>query len=83
MLPSASDRRAWGPIAIILILLAAASLLAGAGPWLLQHIMPTMNKGLQVLATVFGISLAVHFVFLIPLWVIRLGLSRLAHVRVV
>jgi len=83
MLPSASDRRAWGPLALILTLLAVVSLLAGAGPWLLQHVMPTLNKGLQVLVTVFGISLAIHFILVVPLWVIRLGFSRLIPIKVV
>ncbi len=35
MMPSASDRRAWLPLALIFVLAVGLGVLAGAGPWLL------------------------------------------------
>jgi hypothetical protein len=83
MLPSASDRKAWKPLTLILGLLFAFSLAAGAGPWLVQTVMPYFNQGLRVIALIFGISLAVHLVFLIPVWGLRLWISRLTRLEVV
>jgi len=79
MLPSASDRRAWKPLALIFLLLAGFSLAAGAGPWLVANVLPLLNRGLRVLALVFGISLATHLTLLFPVWGVRLGISRLLH----
>lgn len=83
MLPSASDRRAWLPIGLVLGLVLAASLLVGAGQWLLAHVAPLLNQGLLVLDTALGISLAVHVVVYLPTLLMRAGLSRLTGMRVV
>jgi hypothetical protein len=73
MMPSASDRRAWLPIALVIALLLGASLLAGAGPWLLDNLARPLNLVFQALVVVFGISVAVHLVLLPPVW----GLHKL------
>lgn len=78
MLPSTSDRRAWLPLALAIGVLLVVSLVAGAGPWLLVHLAPGFNRVLQSLAVVFGISLAIHLVLLLPLWFVRFLLTRLS-----
>jgi hypothetical protein len=83
MLPSASDRRAWLPLVVILSLLLGVSLLAGAGPWLLGHLAPLLNRAFHALAVVLGISALIHFVLLPPFWALRRLLSRLTGLRVV
>ncbi len=82
MLPSASDRRAWLPMAIALLLLFGFSLAAGAGPWMAEHLAPALNSALQALDLAIGISMLLH-VFLLPLvWGARKGLSRLTGLSV-
>lgn len=66
MMPSRSDRHAWTPLVIVLVLLVMAASLAGAGPWMLDHMAPTLNSLLQALALIFGLSLLVHVLFLVP-----------------
>jgi hypothetical protein len=83
MLPSASDRRAWLPLALVLGLLAGISLLAGAGPWLAVNVAPYLERLFAALALVFGISLALHVLFVIPLYVLRRLLSWVLHLEVV
>ncbi len=78
MLPSSSDRRAWLPLSLAAGVLLALSWVAGAGPWLLVHLAPGLNQVLQSLVVVFGISLTIHLVLLLPLWIIRLLLTRLS-----
>ena len=83
MLPSASDRRAWLPLGLVLAALLALSVLAGAGPWLLANLAEPLNIVLKAVAVVFGISMAIHLALLLPVWVLRVGLSRLLKLDVV
>jgi hypothetical protein len=75
MMPSAADRRAWLPIALVVSGLLIASLLVGVGPWLLENLAPPFNLVLQALVVVFGISTVVHLLLLPPVWVVRRLLS--------
>lgn len=83
MLPSASDRRAWLPLAIGVVLLLALGLFAGAGEWLLANLAPPLNEALRALAIAWGISVALHMLLLPPFWALRRALSRLTGQEVV
>lgn len=83
MLPSASDRRAWLPLALIGGILLGLGLWAGAGPWLWENLMPAMLKAAQALVIVFGVSLIVHLVLIIPLWILRRTLAWWLRLEVV
>lgn len=83
MLPSKSDRRAWLPLALILISLLGVSLLAGAGPWLLANFAPPLNQAFYALAAVVGISAGIHLVLWLPVWSLRRLISRLTGLQVV
>ncbi|MBN1148089.1 MAG: hypothetical protein JXA78_12595 [Anaerolineales bacterium] len=82
MLPSAADRRAWVPLGLIVALLLATSLLAGAGPWMLEHLAGPLNRVLRAVSVVFGISALVHLVLLLPVWALRCLLSWATGVQV-
>ena len=77
MLPSPSDRRAWLPLVLVASLLLGLSLLAGAGPWLLLYLAPPLNQAMQAVAVVFGISVFIHLVLVVPVWGVRQLLSRI------
>jgi len=81
MLPSDSDRRAWLPLGLTLLGLIVTSLLAGAGPWLLENIAPWLNRGLRALSTVFGISLGIHIVLWLPLRLLREVICKVTGMR--
>lgn len=83
MLPSASDRRQWLPIGLALIILIAIAAIAGAGEWLLVNLAPGVNQFLRSLAGVFGFSLGVHILLAVPVWGLRLLISRLTGLQVV
>jgi hypothetical protein len=83
MLPSASDRRGWLPLALVVGLLVGMALLGGAGPWMLAHLAPTMNQALQAVAVTFGISAFLHLALLLPMWGLRKVMSRLTGLEVV
>lgn len=83
MLPSASDRRTWLPIGLVALALVLLALLAGEGPWMLANAAPWLDRGLRALATVFGVSLALHLVLLIPLRLLRELLSAVTGLRIV
>ncbi len=83
MLPSASDRRAWLPIAIPIVVLIALALVAGAGPWMVANLAPGLNTLVQSLAMVFAISLAVHLALGLPVGLLAALVSKLTGLRVV
>jgi hypothetical protein len=83
MLPSPSDRRAWLPVALLAGLLVGVSVLAGAGPWLMQNLAGPFNQALRAAAVVFGICVFIHLVLLPPLWLARKLLGRLTGLQVV
>ena len=82
MLPSASDRRAWLPVALILVALAGLAVLAGAGPWMLTNLAPRVNQLLLTLATIFGISLVLHLILVVPVSLLANALSRAMRLKV-
>ncbi|OGN75835.1 MAG: hypothetical protein A2X25_01435 [Chloroflexi bacterium GWB2_49_20] len=67
MLPSNSDRHAWLPLGFVLILLFGLAVLVGAGPWMLDKLAPPINSMLRALAMLFGISVIVHAILLLPI----------------
>jgi hypothetical protein len=71
MLPSSADRRAWLPLGLTILALLAASLLAGAGPWLEQNVAPILDALFLSIAVVFAISAGVHVLLAVPLWGFR------------
>jgi hypothetical protein len=83
MLPSASDRRAWLPLALLGFGLFGISLAAGAGPWLFAHFSIPLNRVYRAVAIVFGISTIAHLVFFLPFFALRKILARVMGVRVV
>lgn len=83
MLPSASDRRAWLPIAFSFVLLFGLGFLAGAGPWMIQHLAVPFNQALRAMAAVVGISVGVHMILAVPIYLLRRMLNRVTHLEVV
>jgi hypothetical protein len=82
MMPSASDRRAWLPLGLFAALLVGAALLAGAGPWLLANLAEPIGVAFLAMAVVFGISVLVHALLLLPAWGLRQLLSWLTGTQV-
>lgn len=76
MLPSQSDRHAWLPLGLSLVVLLALALFAGAGPWMLAHLAPSLNQFLQSAATLFGLSALVHGLLVLPVALIHKLLAR-------
>jgi hypothetical protein len=82
MLPSASDRQAWLPLGLAVAVLLGLALAAGAGEWMLQNLAPGFNGILLGLSAVFAISLVVHLILGIPIWLLRVFISRITGLRV-
>ena len=83
MMPSASDRRAWIPILVMMVTMTALALLAGAGPWILLKLGTTIKSALDAVSVVFAITVLIHLILLLPAWVIRKVISRVLGVQVV
>jgi hypothetical protein len=83
MLPSASDRRAWVPLILVILGLVGLILLIGVGPWLLTRFGSVLVDAIEAITMVFGITVIIHLVISPPIWFIRKIISRIVGLRVV
>ncbi len=82
MLPSASDRHAWTPLAVWVVSILSLALIAGAGPFMLTYVTPPLNDFLQSVAMLFGLSAAVHAILLLPTFLVHKFVARLFKVDI-
>ena len=83
MCPSASDRRAWTPILLLVGFVVVVLLISGAGSWLWENIGTSLLGLVHILALIFVLSAVVHLILLIPVWLFRQFLNRVTGLRVV
>ncbi len=82
MMPSESDRHAWLPLGLWIAGLLALGLFAGAGAWMLENIAPLLNNFLGSVATLFGLSVALHTLLLLPTLLLHRIISRVTGMDV-
>jgi len=61
----------------------AATLLIGAGPWMLNNVAPLISNFLSSVAVIFGLSSIVHVMLVFPAFLIHRLLTRMTGVDVV
>lgn len=71
MLPSDSDRHAWLPVIIVFAVILILVLLAGAGGWMQEHVLPLIASFLPAISAVIAISLLAHLLLLLPVGLLR------------
>jgi hypothetical protein len=82
MMPSESDRHAWLELVISVAVLFGLALLFGAGPWMLSNIAPRVSEFLSSVAVIFGLSVFVHILLILPMALIHKLLARATGVDV-
>jgi len=82
MLPSASDRRAWLPLAAGVALLLAVLVYAGFGALLAQTLLGPVDAALRALALAFTITVCLNLVLAPVIWLIEQTLMRLTGLKV-
>jgi hypothetical protein len=82
MLPSESDRHAWLPLGLWVAGLFALAIFAGAGTWMLTNLAPLLNDFLTVVAMLFGLSVILHIVLLLPTFIAHRIVAKVTGVDV-
>lgn len=82
MMPSDSDRQAWTPPLVVIGIFFGLLLLAGAGPWLLEHLAPPLNEFLRGTALVLTVSVIIHLLLIVPFLLLHRILTRLTGMDV-
>jgi hypothetical protein len=82
MMPSESDRHAWLPLGLWTTGLLALAIFAGAGSWMLENITPLLNDFFGSVATLFGLSVALHVILLLPTMLLHRIVSKVTGVDV-
>jgi hypothetical protein len=83
MFPSESDRRAWGPILLAIVVFLGLLFIAGAGPWLWENLGSALLSLLHILSLIFILSTLVHLILWPPFWLLRIFLERIFRLKVV
>ncbi len=82
MMPSESDRRAWIPLGLWASILLALAIFAGAGAWMLENLAPLLDNFFNAAATLFGLSVILHFILLFPTMLIHRAAAKITGVDV-
>jgi len=82
MMPSASDRHAWWPLSIFAVILLSLAILAGVGPWMLENLAPPLNAFLKSVSLIIGLSVALHIILLLPIFLVHILLSKITGLDV-
>jgi hypothetical protein len=80
MMPSISDRHAWLTLGLVVMVLIGLALLAGAGPWMLTYLAPSLNIFLNSVATLFALCLIINTIMIPPFMLFHRLLTRLTGV---
>jgi hypothetical protein len=83
MFPSASDRKAWLPLILVMIIILGLILLIGAGPWIMTRLGATLKSALDAIVMVLGMTVLIDLALLPPTYFIRRIISRILGLRVV
>lgn len=83
MLPSASDRRAWLPVLLVIGFLIGLVILVGVGPWLLSRFGSTFASAMDTISMVLGITVLMDLVLVPPIYFVRRLVSRILGLRIV
>ena len=82
MLPSDSDRHAWLPLGLWVGALLIIAVLAGAGTWILENLAPLMSSFLNSVAIIFGLSVIIHILLILPTALVRRLLVKVVGVDI-
>lgn len=82
MMPSESDRHAWLELLFSIGILFTLTLLFGAGPWMLVNVAPHVSNFFGFVAAIFGLSIFVHILLILPIALMHKLLARLTGVDV-
>lgn len=82
MMPSASDRRAWLPLTIVLVLVGVALYYAGAAPLLVESFGEPLAAGVRVVASAFSITIGVNLLIIPLVWLIEKLLVRVTGLQI-
>lgn len=72
MLPSASDRSSWIPVAVILMFLLILVFLIAPGAIQVEWVNGLIEGAFEALATGFGITASIDLILILPLWGVKI-----------
>lgn len=82
MLPSASDRRAWGPVVVAAVLVTGLLVYAGLGEALMSGLGGVLEGAARALAAGFTLTVVINLLIVPILWAVEQVVMRLTGLKV-
>ena len=82
MLPSASDRRAWLPVSLLIAALGGVLLYAGFGSVLMETLAGPLDAAVRALAAACTITVGLDLFFAPLIWLAERGIMRVTGMKV-
>jgi len=82
MMPSASDRRAWLPVTIMLLLIGLVLYYFGIAPLVAQSVGEPIAAGVRVIASAFSVTIGVNLLIIPLIWLIETLLVRVTGLKI-
>lgn len=82
MIPSESDRQSWKSITLILSIILVLVIISGLGGWMIENLYPVIDQWLLSIFFVLIMSIFIHILLLVPVWLFRQALFKLAGLKI-
>lgn len=82
MIPSEADRQSWKITILVILLVLVIVIVSGLGGWMYLHVYPFINKWLLSISFVLMVSIFIHVLLLLPAMLLRVGLIKLAGLKI-
>ncbi len=82
MIPSEADRQSWKIIILVMSIILALVFISGMGGWMVENMYPILNRWLISISFVIMVSVCVHILIFIPTLIFRLGIFKLAGLKI-
>jgi hypothetical protein len=82
MMPSASDRRAWLPVTIMLLLIGLVLYYFGIAPLVAQSVGEPIAAGVRVIASAFSVTIGVNLLIIPLIWLVETLLVRVTGLKI-
>jgi len=81
MIPSEADRQSWKIIILVISIILAVVIISGLGGWMVDNFYPVINQWILSVSFVLILSVLIHLLIFVPIWILRQVIFKLVGLR--